>query len=319
MEMTAQPNLPNAVRYIKNGEGGRWWKAAKVGNQLHAGWSNIPVDLLKQCDLKRIRRVIDNDYANRKKKNGATQDFNALCSLLDKPSQYVWVTFENGEMWWCTVHDEITPNDKGESIDKGYFWLTCDRNWSNKSLGGRSLAIDDIPGDVTKTAGTRGTVCVPGAWQSILRIIQDKKDPYAMRVTQSRESYKKDILALIKHLSWKDFEQLIDHIFTRSGWARISTLGKTREGLDLAVENVAIGEKAYVQVKSVAGQKILDNYVGRFKQERDRYDRMIFAVHSPEGILTTPPDLPVHVWKGDEIAGFVVRLGLGEWVASRFA
>jgi hypothetical protein len=85
-------------------------------------------------------------------------------------------------------------------------------------------------------------------------------------------------------------------------------------------ENPAIGEVAFVQVKSSADQKTLNDYVERFKRRRDFYVRMIFAVHSPKGRLSQPPDLPtVQLWTGDRVAQLAVRLGLGEWIESRLA
>jgi hypothetical protein len=69
--------------------------------------------------------------------------------------------------------------------------------------------------------------------------------------------------------------------------------------------------------KSSATQAVLDDYVSRFNKQRDRYKRMIFAVHSPKGNLTPPDGQPVQVWTGKRIADLVVRLGLGDWVAKR--
>jgi hypothetical protein len=124
----------------------------------------------------------------------------------------------------------------------------------------------------------------------------------------------------VTRLSWQDFEQLIDHILTRTGWARLSTLGKTREAIDVEAENLAVGEIAFVQVKSSANQNVLTDYVERFRQRRDFYARMIFAVHSPDGQLAPPTHMPeVQVWTGDRVAELVVRLGLGEWVENKLA
>jgi hypothetical protein len=78
-------------------------------------------------------------------------------------------------------------------------------------------------------------------------------------------------------------------------------------------------EIAFVQVKSSAAQGVLDEYVKQFKDQRDRYARMIFAVHSPIGELTAPADLPVQLWACDRVAALVVYTGLGEWVESRLA
>ena len=96
-------------------------------------------------------------------------------------------------------------------------------------------------------------------------------------------------------------------------------LGGTREGIDVEAENPAAGEIAFVQVKSSAGQDVLDDYVERFRQRRERYARMVFAVHTPRGHLTAPRGLPVQVWTGEKVSELVVRLGLGKWVESRLS
>lgn len=86
----------------------------------------------------------------------------------------------------------------------------------------------------------------------------------------------------------------------------------------MEVENLTAAELAFVQVKSSAGQAVLDDYVARFEKRRDHYSRMIFAVHTPNGKLIAPSANPlVQVWTGNRIADLVVRLGLGEWVEQR--
>jgi hypothetical protein len=222
-------------------------------------------------------------------------------------------------MWWCTVLDGAKVNPRGESHEKGNFWLACERLWSNRSIKGKLLAISDLPGTVTTTGGFKGTVCRPKDWQAVLRIIQDDKDPEAAAAANARRGYERAVRTIVKRLSPKDFEELIDLILARTGWVRISTLGKTREGIDVEVENLTANEIAFVQVKSSATQGVLDDYIGRFKKRRDFYARMIFAVHSPSGELMSPADLPVALWTGDRVAELVVRLGLGEWVESRLA
>jgi hypothetical protein len=222
-------------------------------------------------------------------------------------------------LWWCTVRDGATVNPKGESGEEGHFWLLCDRPWSNKSLKGTLLAFADLPGTVTRVAGFRGTVCEPKDWPTVLRIIQDQKDPDATKAAEARKHYKKAVLRTVRRLPPKDFELLIDLILARTGWARISTLGGNREGIDIEAENLTSDEIAFVQVKCSATQEVLNDSVERFKERSDFYKRMIFAVHS-SGVLTPPVDLPsVQLWTGDRVAELVVRLGLGEWVERRIA
>jgi hypothetical protein len=75
--------LPNSVRYVKNGAGGQWWRAAKNNGQIHLGWRTIPGELLRTAELMQIEALIRQEYGT---KRGATQDFNALRTLLDHPS-----------------------------------------------------------------------------------------------------------------------------------------------------------------------------------------------------------------------------------------
>jgi hypothetical protein len=308
--------LPTSVRYIKNGEHGQWWRTAKANGQVHLGWKTVPNELLVNPDFPEIERILRKVNGPRQ---GVKQDFNALCDLLHTPSQHVWMTFEDGYMWWCTVLDGATVNPDGESANKGNFWLVCDCPWSNRSLNGKLLAKTDLPGTVTAVAGFRATACTPKAWQEILRIIQDEKDPDAAAAAVARGKYKQAVEKIVKRLPPQDFEQLIDLILARTGWARISTLGGTLEGIDLEVENRTADEIAFVQVKCAATQKVLNGSVKQFSNRRERYARMIFAVHSPRGELRAPADLPVQVWTCDRVADFVVHAGLGEWVESRLA
>ncbi len=82
----------------------------------------------------------------------------------------------------------------------------------------------------------------------------------------------------------------------------------------MEVRNLTADEIAFVQVKSESDQAELNRYVERFEAQSDRYARMIFAVHTSEG-LTAPADDPrIQVWTGERIAPLVVGLGLGEWV-----
>jgi hypothetical protein len=197
------------------------------------------------------------------------QDFNQLRDLLDTPSKHVWITFEDGYMWWCTVHDGATVNPDGEGTEKGNFWLACDRQWSNRSLKRELLAKSKLPGTVTSTAGFKGTVCTPKDWPAVLRIIQDQKDPDAAKAAGARRDYEQAIHKIVKRLSPQDFEQLIDFILARTGWARISKVGGVQEGIDIEAENPTAAEIAFVQVKGSAAQEVLNEYVERFKKRPD--------------------------------------------------
>jgi hypothetical protein len=123
----------------------------------------------------------------------------------------------------------------------------------------------------------------------------------------------------LKSLHWADFETLVDIIFARSGWNRVSALGSTKKLVDLELEHPIINERAAVQVKSVASQNTLDSYVRRL-DATEQYDRFFFICHSPKGSLNPPDERPdIHVWTGPELGSTIVRLGLHDWVMEKIA
>lgn len=266
--------LPISVRYVKNGRGGQWWPEAQKNEQVHLGWKTVPKGLLKAPDFDKLRKIIQTEFGSRR---GATQDFNALRELLDSPSRHLWITFEDGYMWWCTVVDRVTVNPEGESLLKGNFWLTCSRRWSNRSLSGKLLAVSDLPGTVTTTGGFQGTVCTPRDWEAVIRIIRDEKDPDVAKSAAARTMYREAVHRVVKRLSWRDFEQLIELILARTEWVRVSTLDKTREGIDIEVENLMAAELAFVR-------RGIDLMLTQFWMRRDFVDSCLpttftFAFH----------------------------------------
>lgn len=276
----------------------------------------MPPDLLRTANLAAIDGLDQSAFGPRR--SVATRDRNALRTLLDRPSRHLWITFEDGFLWWCAVRDNVEVNPAGESREEGHFWLHCDRPWANRSVGGRLLAIADLPGIVTTTAGFQGTVCEPAGWKAIRRIILDEADPETLAAARAREAYECAISTLVARLHHKDFEVLIELLLSRTGWVRLAKLGGATEGIDVEVENAASGEIAFVQVKSTATQGVFDDYVARFSERRERYSRMICAVHSANESLCAPHGMPVQLWDGPRISELVVALGLGDWVARRF-
>ena len=284
--------------------------------RFYLGWWFVPRALLQQADLPGIKACIKDRYT---KPGVATAVFNAIKLVLENPSQHIWVTFEDSSLWWCTVRNGITVNVKKENEKtEGSFWLTCDRPWSNQSVGGRPLAISNLPGIVGAVAGFKGAIAEPKASRDILRVIQDGEDADVNKASQARRAYTAAVQKLITRLRPKDFELLVDLILTRSGWFRRAQLGGVTEGTDIEAGNAATNEIAFVQMKSKAGQSVLNDYVQKYQARRDRFQRMFFAVHSPDGTLKLPADDPsIQLWTGERIAELAVHLGLGEWIATR--
>ncbi len=296
-------SLPAALRYIKNGEGGRWWRAALAHSTIEAGW-----DEYEEAELRNVGELVWKDHHT-------TKDYNALRTLIEG-HKYLWITIEDDSLWWCTLSGEFDVRAERSTDARGHISLRCAIPWRNTSLAGRHLAVSELPGVVVKTAGFRGTVCEPGGAAEARRVILGQEDPDVAEADAARLAFIGAVERVVRRLRDKDFETLVDLIMARTGWARIARLGGTREGVDVEAQNAATGEIAYVQVKSAAGQGVLDDYVGRFEAARGRYARMIFAVHSPQGAVGSSREA-VHVWDGRRIAELVVDLGLASWLRTR--
>ena len=218
-EMT--PRTPDAlgniqsVRYVKNGKGaqgkgGQWWKAAKESNQVHAGWRELSPEYIVHPDFAKIENLVGLEISD---PGARKRDFNALRQLLDTPSRHLWITFEAGDLWWCTVKDRAVPNPNGATDKAGHFWLECDRPWSNYSLEGkRQLVMTEPPGTVIAAAGFRATVCEPKGWQEILRIIRNEEDADARAARHAREAYQDAVAKLrIPRQSGRGFRFDVGH------------------------------------------------------------------------------------------------------------
>jgi len=115
---------------------------------------------------------------------------------------------------------------------------------------------------------------------------------------------------------WADFETLVDLIFSRTGWQRISRVGGAQKDIDLVVRDVATGERAFVQVKSRAGATVLQDYVQRF-ESAGLYDRMFFVCHTESDRLDANLRDDLHLWSGRRLAELSVSTGLFDWLLEK--
>ncbi len=152
----------------------------------------------------------------------------------------------------------------------------------------------------------------------LLRRINGIEEPVVARAREAKSAMIAVATEMIAGLHWADFETLVDLIFARAGWQRISRVGGIQADTDLVLEQPTTGEIAFVQVKSKAAQSVLDDYIGRFRRS-GTYDRMFFICHSPAGTLSVDDTAGVHIWAGDRLADAAVKAGLFDWLTERSA
>jgi hypothetical protein len=121
---------------------------------------------------------------------------------------------------------------------------------------------------------------------------------------------KSAVLEMMKLLGPRDFETLVDLVFSTSGWRRQGIVGKTQNTLDLDLMLPSTGERAFVQVKSKTTPAELAEYVGKL-DVFGSYDRMFYVYHSGEA---DSDDHRVIVIGPQKLAELAVDAGLANWL-----
>lgn len=152
----------------------------------------------------------------------------------------------------------------------------------------------------------------------MLRRINGVEEPIITEARATRAGMIAAAKTMIKQLHWADFETMIDLIFARGGWQRVSVLGGTMADVDMILEQTTLGETASVQAKSTAGQAELDEFVEYFRSA-GLQQRAFFVCHSLRCNFSVVADPRVRVWTGDALATVAVKTGLFDWLMEHSA
>jgi hypothetical protein len=301
------------VRYIKLGRGGRWENTSLEQGELQFGHGKVSHELALTGDRARIKEAL---IKAGKSSQAATDDTREVLDFYQLGSDCLWATFARDHLWWTFAKAEITWLGPGEG--HGERVRKCIGGWRNTDVNGVPLRIDQLSTKLTKVASYRRTICAIEAEDYLMRRINGVIEPLLAKGNQARDTLLNVLAEAIKALDWADFETLLDIMFARSGWNRLSPLGGTQKLVDLIVEQPTTGERAAIQVKSAASQKQLDQFINE-ADEAGSFDRLFFACHSPKGRLETRDRRDVHVWAGRKLAETALRLGLSDWIIEKVA
>jgi hypothetical protein len=303
------------VRYIKLGRNGSWERASLDGGELQFGFQDAPHDLSLTGDLERIRKYLVDRGRNPR---SATRDAREIYEFYQFDEKCLWITFAREHMWWAFAAPEVRWLG-GHGTTHGERARNVIGAWSNKDLVGEPLRISRLSTRLTKVAGYRRTICGIEAQEYLLRRINGLEEPLLTKFAEARDAMLQVTDDAIRALHWRDFETLVDLIFARSGWNRVSINGGNQKLLDMEIEQPITKERAAVQVKSQADQRTLDDYIRR-TDEAEQFSRFFFVCHSPRGQLRLPEDRNnVHLYQGSELSEAVLRTGLQDWVFEKIS
>jgi len=300
---------PKEVRFIKLGSGGSWEKGCieSATPTVRFGFDSPHHQACLDGDWTTVEA-----YWKAQNPREATKILNQTRDFYTLGPDAMWVTFYLRKLYWCFADQDVSelePN--GSRIRK-----VLD-GWSCTDSAGNTLFTDSLSGRLTKIQGFRGTICKVHERDYLLTRINGEPLADVQRAATALEALKSAVMPLIQRMNWKDFELLVDMIFARAGWQRLSALGKTEKSIDLELMLPVTGSRAFVQVKSAATLQDLRESVAAFRS-MDQFKEMFFVVHTarPE-LLEYAKSEEVNLLGLTEVASLVVDSGLSQWLLQK--
>ena len=303
-----EPIDPKEIRYIKLGAGDKWAQPSFERAEIHFGHSLIPHEVCARGDWDAVHGIYAQDGRTPGKARDLTREIQDFYTL---GADTLWITFSGRHLWWAFAKPDVVWLGADEIGQGARMRKTVD-GWRNTDIHGRTLVVDQLSSRLTQTASYRQTLCRVQVPDYLLRRINGVEEPLVVRARESRREMIAVATDMIAGLHWADFETMVDLIFARSGWQRVSRVGARLRDVDIIMEQPTTGETAFVQVKSKANRRTLADYLGRFEQSG--CDRFFFVCHSPTGEFLSDGIRNHHIWTGDRLADATVKVGLFDWL-----
>lgn len=300
---------PSNALFIKLGEGGNWEKdCIEIENTIRLGFHNPHHE---DC-LKSNWNILEKYWTKRKKTKGkATETVSQIKYFYESPEDVLWITFYNRKLYWCFAYSKVSILSDGSRVRK------VKGKWSSEDINGNQLFVENLSGKLTKVQGFRGTICSVKEFEYLINKINCSKLPVIQVAEEALSALKVTLKPLIQSLSWKDFELLVDLIFTSSGWQRISVVGKTEKYIDIELISPVNNKRAFVQVKSQSTFDEFESYKSNFNNMK-QYDEMYYVVHTPDKKLDgMKNEKNIEVIGLDKITDLVINAGLINWLLKK--
>jgi hypothetical protein len=302
-----------AGRYIKLGTKGGWEPLCLKDGTLRLGFYKVPHELGLAGDKEAIKQIYADMDAG-----AASDQARQVLQFYDPSNTIIWITFADGFLWWCKAAPQVEYfGDNRDRYPEGSRLRRTIGGWSNHSIQGKQLRIIDLKGELTKTAAYRKTICdlKPHLLDYLLRKINDEDLPEVKVAQQAMDDLLASLRTMIAMLHWRDFELLVELVFSHSGWQRVSVVGGATKTTDIELVLPVTGERAMVQIKSQTDQAELEDYIAAF----NRWDRqrLFYVYHTAKTPILSAQDPRVTVIGPDRLSSFVLRAGLVEWLLEK--
>ncbi len=303
---TVFPIHPEHARYIKLGAGGGWEKECVEKSIIRFGFGSGKPERFPLCLTRKWKALTESFLAEGRSKGKATAATNETRLFFDDGGSTVWITFVGERLYWGQLDETpAVPHADGKSVCR-----VVSGGWRCADRRGEELTKDRLSGALTKLTGYRGTSCRVDVTEYVIRRINGEKTPQVEQELAKLKELQASTRELMRLLGPRDFETLVDIVFTTSGWRRLGPVGKTQKTLDLDLVLPTTGERAFVQVKSKTTSGEAADYLAKL-DDTGPYDRMFYVFHSGEVEID---DDRVTLIGPDKLAEMVVEAGLVSWL-----
>lgn len=297
---------PTRVRYIKLGAGGGWEKECLSRGIIRFGFGSAKAERYSLCINGQWDELRKAFLSSGDSEGTATRFVNECRLFFEDDGSTLWITFIGEQLYWGFLN----PEPAKQHEDERGVWRSVVGGWQGTDINGEQLTKDRLSGALTKLAAYRGTSCKVDVADYVVRRINGEKSPQVEMAIRRMKEMRESALDLMRLLGPRDFETLVDLVFSTSGWRRQGVIGKTQKTLDLDLMLPSTGERAFVQVKSKTTPSELAEYVAKL-DEIGPYERMFFVFHTGQA---NTDDERVTVINPEKLAEMVVEAGLVDWL-----
>jgi hypothetical protein len=231
--------------------------------------------------------------------------------FFDDDGTTLWITFTAGRLYWGMLDTlPVEMHADGVTVVRH-----VEGGWRGTDLNGEPLRMDRLSGALTQLAAYQGTSCNVGAAGYAVRRINGQNTLEVERALAASRELCSSLVELMRLLRPREFELLVDLVFSTSGWRRVGEVGGGQATLDIELFLPSTQERAFVQVKSQTTPARLMEYITRLEERADLYSRMFYVYHS--GDPGTLNDDRVTVIGPEQLAKLVLDAGLTGWLIEK--
>lgn len=251
------------------------------------------------------------------RKQRATSATNQVRVFFEADDKILWITFYGGRLYYGSLLSHQKPlidHDLGGCV------RPLESGWSDIDANDVPLKVENLSGNLTKVRNYKGTSCTLAKDQLeyLMRRLSGNVPEFIAQIDRAREMMVEAVLAAIRSLQPKDFELLVENIFS-GPWRRIGQMGGVEKYTDIVYEDrLNPDRRIAVQVKSETSANEIDRYCK--DEQRESYDKLIFVFHTPErSDVLEGYEMPekLEIVDGLRLANMVVDSGLVHWLCDK--